>query len=939
MPGERINVVNASGLVQSIPAEQAALAASEGWQIASDEQASAAIEQKEVMSRQGAGFDAAFEGVGRALTFGGTDWVLSQIVDDEERRRMQVRSLSDEAGYGELGGTALSLATGAGAFRALGAGAARAGAGRLLGAAGRGALAADAALGVTPAVALSRGAAVVGEAVEAGIIGKGTASVARSALARGAGLAAEGAIEGAAMGAGDELSEASLGGRELSGQKLLAGAGEGALFGAVTGGALGAGLGAGGTVLSRLLQRGGDEVIEDLAHHIAPEIGKSVSKSGKLVDLASSVSSKLSGKSAEDIALGLSSPKARQDMMRFAELRDEAVKRTTKTLDAMKRLEQVEKRLASGDWKAANVGKTVKRGESALGAQRAAAGSLVDDIAAQLEKPEMLERLGASSRRELMGVTKQARKALAEAASSADPAVATHAAMDEFKRGVSDLRQNASDAIAASRVTPMKPAARRQMQELLEFSDVYGSKAKGLLEDTNIWGAAGANQSERNAAISKMLRTKGDFDGRFFQRMKETSNGRRLEIADPNKAQTYFNQLNDWRKDFAHQQTLRHIDDRLELYDVLQRNGEIPEELVSEFQEAKKLAGQLKVDFSEMGERISNANRLKGLAEQDAFDRMVGGASGALMGTIAGGPVGGAIGFAVDALRNPGAIVQKIAAIESLAQRIRRVDNKVTSSIKAFVKQETAPELSRLPTREARRKLKARNLTVAGATKTGLAVSKDSERRRLERKADEVRAFAADPIPATEAFMSRATRGVSSYAPGVVSEVAKTQARAMQFLRSKLPERPITQSSIMQPNIAPLPMTSQQADAFQRYVDAVEKPLDALDAMREGTLSPETVEAIKFVYPDLWGDMRSKAMLEVAGTKEPLSHTAVVRLSLMFDFAGAPTLTPEFQAMHNAIMEKRAEAEAVQSPPPSAQRPANPAPTTQTLSQRLSVSM
>lgn len=73
------------------------------------------------------------------------------------------------------------------------------------------------------------------------VVGKGAASVGLRALQNAATIGAQGAVEGAFYGAGQQLSEDILGDHDITAEKLLAGAGKGALFGGVGGAALGAG--------------------------------------------------------------------------------------------------------------------------------------------------------------------------------------------------------------------------------------------------------------------------------------------------------------------------------------------------------------------------------------------------------------------------------------------------------------------------------------------------------------------------------------------------------------------------------------------------------------------------------------------------------------------------------------------------------------------------
>ncbi len=921
MAGERINVskvVDGKVLVQSVQAEKLAAAQDAGWDIAAPEETQQYKYEREVMARPGAAFEAGFEGFSRAVTLGGSDAVLAAIVDDDERQAMQVRSTDDAAAVGEGLGTAATLLSATGALRAIGGRAAAAEGSALLRGGGRALQLTDGALARTPLGLVARGAAKVGEAVERKVIGDATAGVARKALARGVGLGTEGAIEGAVVGAGQEVSEAALGDTELTAQKLLAGAGKGALFGGLTGVAIGAPLGAAAGALGapralagRAAREAGDALgaaTASAAGHVAPDIARSLGD--KATDLYSTVASKVSGKAKSEIEFGIRNRDARADYWRLEELKRASTERTASSLDEMKTLQRLEKRIASRDFGSESLAKTIRRDPGAVSLQTSNAARLVGEMTQESG------RLAGSAEAKLLLTT--ARESIAAAAKAKDPSVATHQAIESLQRGLDDIRSRAQGGAN----TP-------EVSRLHEWADINARRADTLLNDGEVWGTAGAQRAERSAAIDAVRKTKRDFDGRFFQ-------AKSSDAADPGKIAAHFDRIGDASKDYSHVQSLRHLDERLRLYDVLEQNGDIPADMIAELAKARAVTTKLKADFSEMGDRIGGANRVASLYAEDAFTRMMGGTPATIVGSLTGGPAGAAAGFAVDALRNPGALIQRLGAIESLADRVRRVDAKIGNSVRAFVRQETAPALREGSERKVRRAIRASSAATAGVVATEAHSRKRA--KEVQRKVDAVRAYARDPVPSTDAFVRRTMRGVSDYAPQVAMGIAGTHARAMQFLATKLPPIPRTQLSVLQPQLEGHVLAPSQVEQLGRYIRAIEEPVEIIEDMRTGLLSPEAVEAIQAVYPDLYASMRTTAILEVASAKEPLSHTAVVRLSLMFDFAGSPTLEPGFQMTHSALMGERQQS-APQTATPTPSDAPDMTSSTQTMSQRLVVGM
>lgn len=127
------------------------------------------------------------------------------------------------------------------------------------------------------------GGAVEGAAAR-GLSGVASRGVLGRALATGGALAARGAAEGAVIGAANQISEDSLGDRDIAADKVFAAMGLGALTGGVSGGVLGAGgsLAASGArgALSRVLSKGAEAATEaastaegTIAKAAAPEQG------------------------------------------------------------------------------------------------------------------------------------------------------------------------------------------------------------------------------------------------------------------------------------------------------------------------------------------------------------------------------------------------------------------------------------------------------------------------------------------------------------------------------------------------------------------------------------------------------------------------------------------------------------------------------------------
>jgi len=280
--GVDVHMVAPDGSARIVPSDQAMAAYRDGYvpqseaTVAAEEQAAAErakAEQKHKMlhptdplGRLVSAQMAMVTGSARGATFGLSDEALTSAVGlagyalgegyDEWKRGAAELYKAQRDDYPLLSAPSEIAGAVAGAFMPSGI------AGKGVGLAGK-------ALGLASAPA--RAGAALGGRAAAGLGLRGTtlaSRIAAGAVRAGVG----GAIEGAASGAGRELSEAVLEQRELTAEKLLAGAGWGALMGGTIGaGVGGAGTAAGEAASAALARLGGDDAIRRL-------LGKSAGK-------------------------------------------------------------------------------------------------------------------------------------------------------------------------------------------------------------------------------------------------------------------------------------------------------------------------------------------------------------------------------------------------------------------------------------------------------------------------------------------------------------------------------------------------------------------------------------------------------------------------------------------------------------------------------------
>jgi hypothetical protein len=101
--------------------------------------------------------------------------------------------------------------------------------------------------------------------------------------------------------------------------------------------------------------------------------------------------------------------------------------------------------------------------------------------------------------------------------------------------------------------------------------------------------------------------------------------------------------------------------------------------------------------------------------------------------------------------------------------------------------------------------------------------------------------------------MADNSHGLFDAAPNITQGIHTAMAQAVSFLNSKLPQ-PIGQMPLSPDFTA----TKSQKTQFSKYYQAVNEPLSALDQVKNGSLSNETMEALQVVHPQLFNEMKQK---------------------------------------------------------------------------------
>lgn len=399
------------------------------------------------------------------------------------------------------------------------------------------------------------------------------------------------------------------------------------------------------------------------------------------------------------------------------------------------------------------------------------------------------------------------------------------------------------------------------------------------LEDENTWGAAAARQAAYNRAYSEFKAARDEFQKQFMRKKPEVG-GFAYKVKGT-RVKTFFNMINDSRGD--------------EQREAFTKLLEKSRGLIDEVDNVYKNAPATTFDKKSIEDLFSQAERQAAQAhatvkeQPGGFGFFTDLASGVGPATAAGMMAGGPAAFATlgakaafSAMSNPEGAIQKLGMIQRAAENTASA---VSAGAKAAV-DGTQRATKSLP----------------GAGLLGPMLDQNKRRERFQKRTDDLRQW-QDPKKVVDR-LELATRGGYIAAPATMAALQKISMRGLRFLSMKIP----AQLRTTMPFDAPHMPSMSEVNRFDRYYDAVEKPLSVLDELAGGTVSDESIEAVQEVYPQLFGEMQKEVISTIATRlQKPDSVVPYQQRIALSKFLGQPltaSLLPENIAANQLVLNK-----------------------------------
>lgn len=257
--------------------------------------------------------------------------------------------------------------------------------------------------------------------------------------------------------------------------------------------------------------------------------------------------------------------------------------------------------------------------------------------------------------------------------------------------------------------------------------------------------------------------------------------------------------------------------------------------------------------------------------------------------------------------RGPGAVAR-------IADAISKFDGRTDRAIAAAIKgrPKDLPELPK------------RTVPLIAALADGVEQpikTRSDQRDRYERTLRLVRDLASEqPSREAGARLGNATLKLADDFPELASLLHARVIAAAKALNARAP-KPLQKPNPLQQQREELRVPAGQIAKWLREVDALDAPESIWHDLAKGRVPREKIQIVKETQPYLWANWRGRVMRMVAEDGEKLGRPQRIRLSLAFDFTGDPSIDPGLIAKTQAELatDQQAQQQAQPSPPDGAQ--------------------
>ncbi len=358
---------------------------------------------------------------------------------------------------------------------------------------------------------------------------------------------------------------------------------------------------------------------------------------------------------------------------------------------------------------------------------------------------------------------------------------------------------------------------------------------------------------------------------RSYQRSSEQFRGSYIgegATHAPEKVHSLLGSVTNARADSRLASIGEHVQAQRQLLDTLGKYNVITPELRAVGKQLDSIQAGLKSTTETIQSRVVTGNQWRELqrleGDKGDFGDLASKAAGAVGFAVGGPKLALAANVATQAVRSPTKAIRVLAALER-AQDV--VNKKLNSGVREWA--------------EGALKAGARGVA-RGARRTSVSVA-DFEPK--------VAQYSEDPHSRAE----RITRALDSWhndAPQVSAQFALKAGQAMAAVQERMP-RPQMQAGSLLPNMQRTQVPNSVKLSWLRFARAAENPLTIIDDLKDRKLTPESVEAVKTLYPQLFERVVTQVQEHLMTATKLPPYDDRIQLGILLGVPTDPSLQPQ----------------------------------------------
>lgn len=240
--------------------------------------------------------------------------------------------------------------------------------------------------------------------------------------------------------------------------------------------------------------------------------------------------------------------------------------------------------------------------------------------------------------------------------------------------------------------------------------------------------------------------------------------------------------------------------------------------------------------------------------------------------------------------------------LSSIEKQNKAVDNKISSSINQFFGK----------VKKAEKAIKSSSTRALINSNLSIPLEDKKKKPKTRKEAfknvsNNITELISNPEKLQET-VARRTIHLNNVAPETTNAAVVTAIKGLEFLNSKMPKPTTDVSSSNLFTKREFEPSQLQLSKFERYVQAVENPMSAVDDLKDGTLTREAAEAIQVVYPNLFAKMQEQVIETVQDPNVKIDYNKRLQLGILMNIPTDSSLMPaNIASLQNNIMFQEAE--------------------------------